>query len=163
MMNDDKRVHILASELILILDELEQETKEVVLEHMQECSQCRDVYNDSLKVEDYPTLKPSEETEIKPLKKLVQFNRSLKWLFISIRALLLFYIIYSSIHFYNWEIAADAAIEYVKSVTFMFYFPAAVFLIVFTMTFFNKRWIAFSILFDLGVILFLDTFMSIFI
>lgn len=160
-MEDSQKIHILSRELIPVFDELEQETKEVVLEHIQDCSECRQLFND-LAEENYPILERDEEVGLKPLKKLVQFNRGLKWLFISIRALILFCIIYSSFHFYDWELSADAAIGYIKNVTFMFYFPAAIFLSVFTMTFFTKRWIILSILFDLGIILFLDTFMSIF-
>ncbi|MFJ6210434.1 hypothetical protein [Lysinibacillus sp. NPDC092081] len=160
-MEDSQKIHILSRELISVFDELEQETKEVVLEHIQDCNECRQLFNE-LAEGNYPMLEHSEEVEIKPLKKLVQFNHGLKWLFISIRAFILFYIIYSSFYFYNWELSADAAIEYIKSATFMFYFPAAIFLSVFTMTFFTKRWIILSILFDLGIIFFLDTFMSIF-
>jgi hypothetical protein len=162
MMEESQKIHILSRELIPVFDELEQETKEVVLEHIQDCSECWQLLNE-LAEGNYPMVERNEEVGIKPLKKLVQFNRGIKWLFISIRAFILFYIIYSSFHFYNWELSADAAIEYIKSVTFMFYFPAAIFLLVFTMIFFNKRWIMLSILFDLGIILFLDTFMSIFI
>ncbi|MEQ6357464.1 hypothetical protein ACFVT8_23975 [Lysinibacillus sp. NPDC058147] len=160
-MEDSQKIHILSRELISVFDELEQETKEVVLEHIQDCNECRQLFNE-LAEGNYPMLELSEEVEIKPLKKLVQFNHGLKWLFISIRALILFYILYSSFHFYNWELSADAAIEYIKSATFMFYFPAAIFLSVFTMTFFTKRWVILSILFDLGVIFFLDTLISIF-
>lgn len=160
-MEDSQKIHILSRELISVFDELEQETKDVVLEHTQECIECRQLFND-LADGSYPMLERSEEIEIKPLKKLVQFNHGLKWLFISIRALILFYIIFSSFHFYNWELSADAALEYIKSVTFMFYFPVAIFLTVFTMTFFTKRWVTLSILFDLGIIFFLDTFISIF-
>ncbi|MFJ7733739.1 hypothetical protein ACIQXF_17880 [Lysinibacillus sp. NPDC097231] len=160
-MEDSQKIHILSRELISVFDELEQETKEVVLEHIQDCNECRQLFNE-LAEGNYPMLERSAEVEIKPLKKLVQFNHGLKWLFISVRAFILFYIIYSSFHFYNWELSADAAIEYIKSVTFMFYFPAAIFLSVFTMTFFTKRWTILSILFDLGIIFFLDTFMSIF-
>lgn len=159
-MEDSQKIHILSRELISVFDELEQETKEVVLEHFQDCNECRQLFNE-LAEGNYPMLE-FEEVEIKPLKKLVQFNHGLKWLFISIRALILFYILYSSFHFYNWELSADAAIEYIKSATFMFYFPAAIFLSVFTMTFFTKRWVILSILFDLGVIFFLDTLISIF-
>ncbi|MFJ8460936.1 hypothetical protein ACIQ57_17595 [Lysinibacillus xylanilyticus] len=160
-MEDSQKIHILSRELISVFDELEQETKEVVLEHIQDCSECKQLFNE-LADGSYPMLERSEEVEIKPLKKLVQFNHGLKWLFISIRALILFYIIFSSFHFYNWELSADAALEYIKRITFMFYFPAAIFLTVFTMIFFTKRWITLSILFDLGIIFFLDTFMSIF-
>lgn len=160
-MEDSQKIHILSRELISVFDELEQETKEVVLEHIQDCNECRQLFNEFAEG-NYPMLELREEVEIKPLKKLVQFNHGLKWLFISIRALILFYILYSSFHFYNWELSADAAIEYIKSATFMFYFPAAIFLSVFTMTFFTKRWVVLSILFDLGIIFFLDTLISIF-
>lgn len=159
-MEDSHKIHILSRELISVFDELEQETKEVVLEHIQDCSECRQVFNE-LAEGNFPMVERSEEVEIKPLKKLVQFNHGLKWLFISIRALILFYILYSSFHFYNWELSADAAIEYIKNTTFMFYFPAAIFLSVFTMTFFTRRWIILSILFDLGIIFFSDTLITI--
>ncbi|MGE7947460.1 zf-HC2 domain-containing protein [Lysinibacillus sp. NPDC093688] len=160
-MEDSQKIHILSRELISVFDELEQETQEVVLEHIQDCSECRQLFNE-LAEGNYPMLERHEEVKIKPLKKLVQFNHGLKWLFISIRALILFYILYSSFHFYNWELSADAALEYIKSVTFIFYFPVAIFLSVFTIVFFSKRWIIPSILFDLGIIFFLDTLISIF-
>lgn len=162
-MNEFQKIHILSRELILVFDELEQETKEVLLEHIQDCQECQRVYSDTSKAEDHPTPTREEEVGIKPLKKLVQFNRGLKWLFITIRALLLFYIIFSAIQLYNWELSANAAIDYIKSGTFLFYFPAVLFLTVFAMMFFNKRWMVISLLFDLCIILFLDTLISLFI
>lgn len=161
-MEESQKIHILVKELIPVFDELEQETKEVVLSHTQVCSECQHLLNEVTE-ENYPVVEQSEEVGIKQLKKLVQFNRGLKWLFISIRALILFYIIFSAFQFYDLELSADAAIKYIGGSTFMFYFPAAIFLLVFTMTFFTKRWMVFSILFDLGIVLFLDTIISIFI
>lgn len=160
-MKESYKIHILTQELIPVFDELEQNTKDVVTEHIQECVACQQLYNEI--AEGYfPSQQCDDVTKIKPLNKLVQFNRSLKWLFIFIRVFILCCILYSAFHFYNWEVSSDAAIAYIKSTTFMLYFPAVIFLTVFTMVFLNKRWIIFSILFDLGIVLFLDTFISIF-
>lgn len=162
-MKDSQKIHILSRELILIFEELEQETQEVILEHIQDCQECRQLYDEYVNEERHPVQKREEEVGIKPLKKLVQFQRGIKWLFITIRAILLFYIIYTAFQLYDWELSADAAIGYIKSVTFLFYFPAAIFLTVFAIMFFNKRWIVLSLLFDLGIVFFLDTLISLFI
>ncbi|MEH6944241.1 hypothetical protein [Bacillus sp. JJ722] len=151
-MDDNQKIHILTRELIHVINNLEDDTKKVVIEHIHYCTECQQLYSKLMEVEkNYPQVTISNENENKPLKKSksVQFNRGLKLLLIFIRAVILFYIIFSGLSFYDWEISSQAAIDYIQGVTFLFYFPAAIFLIIFTITFFNKKWIWTSLIFDL--------------
>ncbi|UOQ95197.1 hypothetical protein MUO14_09855 [Halobacillus shinanisalinarum] len=113
--------------------------------------------------ENYPKSTVSDEVEIKLLIKLVHFNRRLKLLLIFIRAAILFYIIYSGLSFYDWESFAQAATGYIQGVTFAFYFSASLFLINFTLTFFNKKWLWISVIIDATIILFIDRLVTLFI
>src|SRR5690625_2154490 len=163
-MDDNHKVHLLTKELIPVIDDLDGEAKQVVLNHLHDCSECQQLYTNAVELEEsYPKSAASDEVEIKPLKKLVQFNRGLKSLLIFIRAMILFYIIYSGWRFYDWESSAQAAIDYIQGLTFLFYFPAALFLIIFTLIFFNKMWLWVSVIIDTMIILFIGRLATIFI
>ncbi|MFS0780585.1 zf-HC2 domain-containing protein [Bacillus sp. 1P06AnD] len=162
-MDVNQKIHLLAFELIPVINDLDDETKEIVLEHIQHCSECRHFYKNVIRAdESLPKATPSNEMEIRPLKKLVQFNRGLKLFLIFIRAVILFYILYSGLHFYDWETSSIAAMEYIQGVLYLFYLPASLFLIIFTITFFNKKWIWASVIFDLMIVLFFDHFLAFF-
>lgn len=104
----------------------------------------------------------SENVDLKPLKKLVQFNNGLKLLLVTVRALILFYIVYSSFKYYGAE-SVTSLLEYFKSGIVIFYTPAAIFLLVFTFTFFNKKWVWISLVTDLVIILLLDKVVQLFL
>lgn len=163
-MDVNQKIHLLTRELIPVINDLEDETVKVVLEHIHNCTKCQHLYSKVMEVEkNYPKAPISNEMEIKPLKKLVQFHQGLKLLFFSIRAVIIFYIIYSGLSFYDLETSSQAAIDYIQGVTFLFYFPASLFLIIFTIVFFNKKWIWISIILDLFIIFFVDRLIALFI
>ncbi|WP_232700001.1 hypothetical protein [Brevibacillus daliensis] len=163
-MDAAQKIHLLSRELIPVINDLDENAVKVVLEHIHHCTECQHLYLNVMEMEEnYPQAPIANEVDIKPLKKLVQFNRGLKLLLIAIRAVILLYIIYSGIQFYDWGTSAQAAISYIQSVTFLFYFPASLFLTIFTLVFFNKKWIWLSIIFDLTIILFIDRIITFFI
>ena len=163
-MDEKQRIHLLAQELIPVIEDLEGEAKQVVLEHIHHCPDCEQLYSNVEQVEEsYLKAKNANDIEIKPLKRLVQFNRGLKLMLIFVRAVILFYIIYSGFNFYDWESSAQAAISYIQEVTFLFYFPASLFLIIFTLTFFSKKWLWISVIIDTIIILFIDHLISLFV
>ncbi|MFD2925270.1 hypothetical protein [Halobacillus naozhouensis] len=163
-MDDNQKVHLLTQELIPVIDDIDDDAKQVVLNHIHHCSECQQLYSNVVNLEEsYPKPPVSDEVEIKPLKKLVQFNRGLKLLLVSIRAVILFYIIYSGLNFYDWESSAQAATGYIQGITFLFYFPASLFLIIFTLIFFSKKWLWISIIIDTIIILFIDRLIALFI
>ncbi|MEK5080274.1 hypothetical protein MKX73_15195 [Solibacillus sp. FSL W7-1436] len=153
-MDSFNKIHLLSLELIPIINDLDEEPRQVILEHITNCEDCKKLYdstenfNENLPKHDY-----SEDVELKPLKKLVQFNNGLKLLLITVRAIILFYIVYSSFNYYGAESVASL-VEYIQSGIFLFYIPAAIFLLVFTFTFFNKKWVWLSLGTDLVIILF---------
>lgn len=163
-MNEFEKIHILSQELIPVFEELDDASKKVILEHIETCKHCHSLYvNQSDADSSNIQLEESEHIEIKPLKKLVQFNQSLKGMLFFIRAILLIFIVGTSLIFYDWQFSSDAAVINIKMSLFLFYFPSIIFLNVFTIVFFNRKWIWTSILFDLIIILFFDTFISMFI
>ncbi|MBD8034077.1 MULTISPECIES: hypothetical protein [Solibacillus] len=162
-MDSFKKIHLLSLELIPIINDLDDGPRQVVLEHITDCKDCKNLYdstehfNSSMPKQDY-----SENVELKPLKKLVQFNNGLKLLLITVRALILFYIVYSSFKYYGAE-SVTSLLEYFRSGIFLFYIPAAIFLLVFTFTFFNKNWVWISLVIDLVIILFLEKVLQLFL
>lgn len=162
-MDSFKKIHLLSQELIPIINDLDDEPRQVILEHITNCEDCKILYdstenfNKTMPMHDY-----SENVELKPLKKLVQFNNGLKLLLITVRALILFYIVYSSFKYYDAQ-SVTSLLEYFRSGIFIFYIPASIFLLVFTFTFFNKKWIWISLVTDLVIILFLEKVLKLFL
>ena len=162
-MEDYQKIHLLSLELIPIIDDLDDEPKKIIFDHITDCEDCKKLYastenfNESISKQDY-----TENVELKPLKRLVQFNIGLKLLMITVRALILFYIGYSSYKYYGSE-SVTSLLEYFKSGIFIFYTPAAIFLLVFTFTFFSKKWLWISLAIDLVIILFLDKIVQLFL
>jgi|SRR5699024_5129246 len=162
-MSTHKKVHLLSQELIPVMDDLEDEPKQIILEHITECDECRKLYEQTVNFdENMPKHDYSDEVELKPLKKLVQFNTGLKLLLIAVRVVILFYIFYSSFRYFDVE-SITLMLEYFQSGIILFYTPAAVFLLVFTITFFNKKWVWISLLADLIIIFFLANVVELFI
>lgn len=160
-MKQDRKIHLLSQELIPIINDIEDESKNIIIDHSQSCEECRELLT---KEKDFNTEfsshEISSEIDIKPLKKLAQFNTGLKALLIVVRGLILFYILYTSFQYYGAE-SSELMIDYFRSGLYLFYVPAAIFLIVFTFTFFNRKWLWVSLIIDLLIILFLDNIISI--
>lgn len=159
-----KKVHLLSQELIPVIDDLDMEPKQIVLDHIKDCEECKRLYSNVIKFDDnFPEVEVSDDVEIKPLKKLVQFNTGLKLLLIAIRAIILFYILYSGFSYYDMESSPEMIITVVQSTIFLFYLPAAVFLLVFTIMFFNKKWLWISLIADVIIILLSGNILQLFI
>lgn len=155
-MKDEQKIHILTQELIPLIDDVDAAAKNVMLEHIETCSVCQKLYQSALNFDDHlPTLPVPEQSDIKPLKKLAQFNRGLKWLMVIVRAIILFYIVYTNVSFMQFTDTKEELLFSIQSMIYLFYVPAIVFLTVFTMTFFNKKWFWLSLGIDLFIILFL--------
>ena len=163
-MGHNQKIHLLSQELIPVIQDMDSEPKQVVLDHIKYCEECQRLYSIAMDFDDnFPEVNISEDVEIKPLKKLAQFNIGLKLLLISVRSIILFYVLYSSFSYYDWESSATMILATLQSGIFLFYLPAAVFLLVFTITFFNKKWVLVSFIADLTVILFLDNILRLFL
>ena len=161
MYKQDK-IHILSQELIPVIDDLDEEARNIVLEHMQHCKKCQNFYSGIAEIdEDAPQTPFPDEVKMKPLKKLVHFNQGLKLVLFMIRIVLLAFIFYSSVQFYDWTVAAQAAVEYIQAITFFFYFPAALFLTIFSFIFLNKKSFVLSFIFDISVILLFEHLIAI--
>ncbi len=140
-MNDKEKIHHLCNELLPIMDDVDPQTKEILLDHIKECKVCAESF--SIIHDFHETLSPAsqqEEVEIPPLKRLVQFNTGLKILLIAIRSVILFYLVFSSLDFADGLSLTEKEINRIDAGIFLFYFPTSIFLTVFTFTFFNKKW-----------------------
>ncbi|WP_042475619.1 hypothetical protein [Bacillus ndiopicus] len=163
-MHESNKIHILSQELIVMFDELEDEAQKIVHEHMKECRECQKLYDNlQMKAIVYNDFHDSDKLEIKPLKKIIHFHQGLKIMFFAVRLALISFILFTSFHFYNWELSSKAALEFIKGAVFFFYFPSIIFLTVFAFAFFNKKWVWLLILFDFIIIFFLDVIIAIFI
>ncbi|MCM3741485.1 hypothetical protein M3210_14520 [Oceanobacillus luteolus] len=161
-MDSFKKIHLLSQELIPLINDLEEEPKQIILEHIKDCGDCRKLHESAVEFdESMPKQDFSEDVELKPLKKLVQFNTGLKLLLVTVRALILFYIFYSSFSFYGES--APLLMGQFYSGIILFYVPAAIFLLVFTFTFFNKKWFWTSLVADLVIIFLLDNIVELFL
>lgn len=161
-MDTYRKIHLLSQELIPVINDLGEEPKQIILEHIKECGDCRKLYDSAVEFdESMPKQDFSEDVELKPLKKLVQFNTGLKLLLVTVRVLILFYIFYSSFSYYNES--APLLMGQFYSGILLFYIPAAIFLLVFTFTFFNKKWIWTSLAADLVIIFLLGNIVELFL
>ena len=163
-MNEFQKIHTLSQELILIYEELERDAQQIVTEHMEQCEACKRLFeNREDEAVGFTPLPVNKEEAIKPFKKLLHFKWSLNLMLIAIRVVFLVLIVYTSIMFYDWDLSAKAAVDYVQYTVFLFYFPGVLFLNIFTFVFFHKRWVWLFVLFDLVIILYLDTMMTAFV
>lgn len=159
-MNDDQKIHLLVQELIPIMAELDDEPKQILLGHIQSCEKCQELYRNASEFDDsMPTLEYRDHVELKPLKKLAQYNIGLKLGLVAIRGIILFYLLYASFNMYE---GASVDFDFLRGGLFLFYIPAAIFLLIFTFTFFNKKWLFLSLLADLLVILLLSKILQLF-
>lgn len=159
-MNKDRKIHLLAQELIPVMNDLDDEPKQILLDHIQSCDECQNLYQHASAFDDsIPTLEYADYVELKPLKKLVQYNTGLKLVLVAVRAVILFYLIYASFNMYE-DTSID--ISFLQAGLFLFYIPAAIFLLIFTFTFFNKKWLFLSLFADLFIILLLGKILQLF-
>lgn len=162
-MDANTKIHLLSQELIPVINDLDEEPKQIVLDHINGCKDCQHLYANVVDYdENIPKPGYENEVELKPLKKLTQFNTGLKLLLIIVRVIILFYLFYSSFKFYNVESSATIILDTFQGGLFLFYLPAAIFLLVFTITFFNKKWLWISLAADLIIILFADNILQLF-
>lgn len=153
-MNEQEKIHLLTAELIPLIDDVEAETKEVMEAHIKECQSCQIIYKQMNEWEEaIPTQQTRNETEIKPFKKLAQFNRGLKVSLIAIRVVILVFLIGLDI-----LIMEPNNFLYLRGITIMFYAPASIFLLVFTYVFLQRRWFSLSLIAD-SMIIFILTFL----
>lgn len=163
-METHRKIHLLSQELIPVINDLDAEPKQVVLNHIKRCEECNHLYKSTVDfANSFPEAEIQDDIEIKPLKKLVQFNTGLKLLLIAVRVLILFYIFYSGFNYYDLETSGDLLVTVVQSTILLFYLPAAVFLNIFTFIFFNKKWAWISAAADLMIILLTDNILQLFI
>lgn len=161
-MNESSKVHLLVYELIPIVNDIELETKEVVMDHIATCKLCQTLYASAYELDHAFPEKNDESVEIRPLKKLVQFNKGIKLLLIMIRVAILSYIFYSGITYLDL-VTIPNAYHYIQSSIYLFYLPASLFLIVFTFVFLNKKWLIYSIVLDVTIIFALNIIFKLFI
>lgn len=159
MREEEKKVHYLAQELIPIVEDLEPEAKKIVMEHIERCESCQKYYSNSYSLDNELPTKNHEQIEVKPLKKLVQFNKGIKLLLIMVRVIILLYVILSGVLYGKWDSMSDAY-PYIQTIIYIVYLPAAVFLLVFTFVFLNKKWLYSSLLTDIVIVFSLDFFLK---
>lgn len=152
-MNDEQKIHLLVQELIPVINDLEDAPKEIIFDHIQICSDCHILYKNASEFdENMPTLNEPDPIELKPLKRLAQYNTGLKLGLVAIRAIILFYVLYTNFMFSD---AGPVDYPFLQFEILFFYTPSALFLLIFTFTFFNKKWLYYSLGVDLFVILLL--------
>lgn len=161
-MDEVRKVHILAQELIPIVKDIEPDARKIVMDHIENCESCQKSYSDSYNLDMEIPDKSHEQMEIKPLKKLVQFNKGIKLLLIMIRVVILSYVIFSSLMIFDLENFTDAY-PFIQSTLYIFYLPTAIFLLVFTFVFLNKKWLFVSLVWDVVTIFSLDFFLKLMI
>lgn len=163
-MDEATKIHLLSYELIPIIDDIEPETKAVVMNHIATCESCQTLYASAYELDyAFPLLEKNDElVEVQPLKKLVQFNQGIKLLLIMIRVAILSYIFYSGIA-YSSVVTNPDIYHYIQSSLYLFYLPAVLFLNVFTFVFLNKKWLIYSLVADVTIIFVLGFIFKLFI
>src|SRR5690625_2396538 len=110
-MDETNKVHLLSRELIPIINDIEPETKELVMNHIATCELCQELYANAYELDQLFPEKETEPVAIKPLKKLVQFNKGIKWLLIMIRVGILSYAVFSAIAYLGYGMRTDIYLD----------------------------------------------------
>ncbi len=149
-MKEEEKIHLLVRELIFIEEELDNEVKEIIHNHINTCDECSHLYSD-IKTTEIPTIDSnSSETNIKPLKSLRKLNIGLLVFLVMVRIGILYYIFYA-----NSSGANPSIIENVLQASInLFYLPSVIFLLLFTFIFFKTKIFMVSLMFDLIIIIF---------
>ncbi|MCA1012818.1 zf-HC2 domain-containing protein [Halobacillus halophilus] len=148
----ERKIHKLSQELIPVFDELDAETKEIIQEHARHCSECDRMLNtgDFMDTETEKTEDGErDDAPIQPLRQLVHINRGIRVMVFLIRILVLGVISYNSLRFQEF----GDVVRTFQAGTFLIYLPTAIFLIAFTWTFLNKKWVFYSIVADVIILL----------
>lgn len=160
-MRNDQKIHILSQELIPMIDEIEEGSRQIILDHISECEECQRLYRKVKDINDaFPTKSHSDEFEIAPLKSLVKFKLGLFIFLVLIRFSILYFIIYSGATLVSEKMQS---LSLIQSYNYLFYLPVSLFLIVFTFMFFKKRIFFYFLIFDVFIILFLDNIIQLFL
>jgi len=154
-MDETNKVHLLSRELIPIINDIEPETKELVMNHIATCELCQELYANAYELDQLFPEKETEPVAIKPLKKLVQFNKGIKWLLIMIRVGILSYAVFSAIAYLGYGMRTDIYLD-IQATIYFLYLPSSLFLLVFTFVFLNKKWLIYSVVVDVIIIFGLD-------
>ncbi len=137
-MNEQMKIHKLCNELIPFYDEVEESTKEIIEEHIEQCSDCRGLlesfqtsFPSDIPTQSGDASKEEEVPSIKPFKTLIHFKNILFTFFILIRFLVLGLIANNWVNNVSLEqgalLPADLILLYfpfvalTNGVTFMFY------------------------------------------
>lgn len=151
-MENKNDIHYLVQELIPIKDDISPQAQQIIQEHIQGCDSCRELYKASAELEMKLPSRPTSDTEVevKPLKKLAQFNWGIRALLIAVRVIILGYILFSGFSF-GVETGGHSFV-FIQGSIYMFYLPAALFSLIFTFIFLPKKWLYSSLIVDLIVI-----------
>lgn len=161
-MGEKNDIHYLVQELIPVMNDISKEAQQIVINHVANCESCRKLYEASDEFErELPEYAASLNTEVKPLKKLVQFNWGIRMLLIAVRVGILAYIIFSGISF--GRAFPDSTLTYIQGSLYIFYAPAAVFLLAFTFVFSSKKWLYCTLAVDILVVFALKVIWELFI
>jgi hypothetical protein len=150
-MTDFEKIHVLTKELLVIYNDLDEEAKSVVDEHITSCPDCKKLFetyhSTFVSNEQRFCLEQSEQsTEIKPFKKLIQFKTMMYVLLIVIRFLLLSLILNK-----GFDPTRPALL---RGNLIFYYFPFVGLSNVVTFVFYRKAWFWIMLSFDILVLLF---------
>jgi len=112
---------------------------------------CQELYENAYELDQLFPEKETELVAIKPLKKLIQFNKGIKWLLIMIRVGILSYAVFSAIAYSGYEMRTDIYPD-IQATIYFLYLPSSLFLLVFTFVFLDKKWLIYSVVVDVIII-----------
>ncbi|BBW98463.1 hypothetical protein ACPVTF_02265 [Geobacillus icigianus] len=150
-MTDFEKIHVLTKELLVIYNELDEEAKSIVDEHITSCPDCKglfETYHSTFVFNNqrFCLEQAEQSTEIKPFKKLIQFKTIMYVLLIGIRFLLLSLILNKSFDPTRPALLRGSLIVY--------YFPFVGLSNIVTFVFYRKSWFWIMLLFDILILLF---------
>jgi|GEM_PF-4148257 len=152
-MTEHEKIHILVQELIPVFDDLESDAKRIVQEHMKTCQACRRLSEQAEDwANDQASLQTEDTAEVKPLRRLIAMNKSIKLFLIAVRAFIFIYVVGRSLLLIYRGEDLLKGMEMIKSGLFIFYMPASIFLLAFTSVFLNSRWLKVSFFADVMIL-----------
>ncbi|WP_170008479.1 zf-HC2 domain-containing protein [Bacillus fonticola] len=157
MMANKDAHHILVRELIPFYDDVEEDAKKIIEEHVQSCRSCREYLQVSMDA--FPhTLVPenrAQDEKAPPFKRLVQFKRFLFFFQSALRLFILGLVYFNINTDFNIRVHVDANM-------ILFYFPYAALTNAIVFIFYRKLWFWIVLTFDIIVLLFFGDFVQLF-
>ncbi|MBD1380750.1 hypothetical protein [Metabacillus arenae] len=156
-------LHILCQELIPIYSEIDEEAKQVIERHAEECEFCKKKLNTAANIEITPKEMNDDNTPVKRFKKLFLLKKVNTLLVLTLRVIVLGLITFDFFQRFSQNIPHGIQFEGLRASLVLFYIPLSFVLLMFTWFIKNKRTFWITLILDVLILYFFDNIIRLFV